>query len=479
VRALETFRQQTLDSFDWQWSHLPSGDFMPGDPWFDANAPRVQTNELCAIHSRWFAGKRVLDAGCGRGRWSRSFLELGAEVTAVDFSEAALARTAEVCANNPRLRTRRVDLLDIPPGIGDFDLVFSFGVLHHTGDTWRALENVARLVSPTGALVLYLYGANSWPEEETGRIERLRRELATLPFEDKIAELRRRFPGDDPHQLFDLLSPVISDRVALTDLRHRLAGLGFTSVDPTIAHTEVYVRATRESFPATELLPSIGPKSAFVAESVERWNVRRGAAFERSLRVALRDVMPRSPSLAAKTAIGASLPNGRLLDLSLPPDRLPAHTIDGERMHTWPEECPIGLHEQALRTKCDCVVFLGAALGACRFPERMLRSAWSMVRPGGILVVELAPSVIPSTRRTYLDRARDRFRPVPEKLKGLLQRRRQWSTGDALSALGGAVLLNPFGAEQARSVLASLGARQINITVSRPYVDLLTAKCPI
>ncbi|HSC32764.1 MAG TPA: hypothetical protein VLD17_13590, partial [Gemmatimonadaceae bacterium] len=83
VPSLERAREQTLASFDWQWSHLPSGDFMPGDVWFDANATRVLTDELCAIDPRWFAGKRVLDAGCGRGRWTRSLLELGAEVTAI------------------------------------------------------------------------------------------------------------------------------------------------------------------------------------------------------------------------------------------------------------------------------------------------------------------------------------------------------------------------------------------------------------
>ena len=471
-------REQTLASFDWQWSHLPSGDFMPGDPWFDANATRVLTNELCAIDPRWFTGKRVLDAGCGRGRWTRSFLELGAEVTAIDFSEGALARTAEICEHNPRLRTRRVDLLDVPSDIGDYDLVFSFGVLHHTGDTWRALENVARLVSPSGALVLYLYGAQSWSRAETDRIERLRLELATLPFEEKIPELRRRFPADDPHQLFDLLSPVINDRVTVADVSSRLSGLGFLSVDPTIAHTEVYVRAVRDSFPASQLLPPIGQNSTFVAESGERWDVRRGAAFESSLRTALRGVIPRSPSLTAVTKIRASVPNGVVLDLSLPPDRLPVQAIGECKSQLWLGDCPIGVDAQTATAEGDCVVFLGGALGACRFPERMLRRVWSMVKPGGLLAVELATSVIPSARRTYLDRVRDRSLTVPDKIKGLLERRRHWSTGDALSALGGASLLNPLSAERARDVLVSLGARQIEIASSRNHVNFLTAMCP-
>jgi len=61
-------RAQTLASFDWQWSHLPVGDFMPGDPRFDANATRVLASEMCGIAPEWLAGGRVLDAGCGRVR---------------------------------------------------------------------------------------------------------------------------------------------------------------------------------------------------------------------------------------------------------------------------------------------------------------------------------------------------------------------------------------------------------------------------
>src|SRR5438105_7504250 len=107
-------RAETLASFDWQWAHLCEGDFMPGDPWFDAHAQRMVSEELCAVRPSWFAGKHVLDAGCGQGRWARSLVELGAHVLAIDFSEAGLARTQAVCGGGPHIQTRRVDLLDIP-----------------------------------------------------------------------------------------------------------------------------------------------------------------------------------------------------------------------------------------------------------------------------------------------------------------------------------------------------------------------------
>src|SRR5688500_7303742 len=136
-------REQTLASFDWQWANLPAGDFMPGDPWFDANATRI-VEEMTGIRAQWFEGKTVLDAGCGLGRWSLAMLRMGARVTAVDYSEEGLARTAALCAEESfSLETLRVDLLNPPAELvaRRFDLVFSYGVLHHTGDTWTALDN--------------------------------------------------------------------------------------------------------------------------------------------------------------------------------------------------------------------------------------------------------------------------------------------------------------------------------------------------
>lgn len=476
--ALENRRQQTLASFDWQWSHLPSGDFMPGDAWFDANATRVLTDELCAIDPGWFSGKRVLDAGCGRGRWTRSLLELGAEVTAIDFSEAALARTAEICANDARLRTRRVDLLDIPADIGDFDLVFSFGVLHHTGDTWRALENVARLVRPSGALVLYLYGSGSWGPDEMERIDRLRFELAPLPFDDKIVELQRRFPGDDPHQLFDLLSPVINDRVAFPEVRDRLTALGFASVQSTIAHSEVYVRATRDAFEPQGLLPPVGANSSFLAESGDRGNVRRGITFETSLRRALRDVATRDHEPVVMNVIREAAGAGRVLDLSLPPDRLPAHAIDPRAVVSSFDDCPLDFEADGAAAKGDCVVFFGAAVGACRFPERMLRHAFALVRPGGSLVVEFPSSALSSAQRTVVDRIRDRSLTVPDKMRALLMRHPRWRSGEALAALGGARLLNPLSVERVREILSAAGAQNIAFSRCGPSFDLVTATSP-
>ncbi len=46
--------------------------------------------------------------------------------------------------------------------LGQYDIVYSWGVLHHTGDMWRALENVARAVAPGGVLFIAVYRDQGW-----------------------------------------------------------------------------------------------------------------------------------------------------------------------------------------------------------------------------------------------------------------------------------------------------------------------------
>ena len=475
-RARAGDREQTLASFDWQWAHLAAGDFMPGDPWFDQHASRILSEELCALRAEWFAGRRVLDAGCGQGRWTRALLDLGAAVTAVDYSEAGLRRTRELCGPTPHLTTRRVDLLAIPPELAEtkFDLVFSFGVLHHTGDTWRALENVAGLVDERGALVLYLYGARSWSREERERNESLRRSLAPLSFEAKIAELRSRFPHDDPHQLFDLLSPTINERVLIEDVAQRLRDLGFGSVTQTVESSEVYVRATRPGFPADALRPPVGSAATFAAEASRRWALRRGAGFESVVRSALQSV-PLRPLPDAVRRVLERLPGGaRVLDASMPPDRVEDRGRPDTPYTRW-RAGGVAAPDQPPDRHFDAVLWLGASHGTCGDPMAAVEALWGHLAPGGRLFLEVSPEGFPRARRSTIDRLVDRRATVPEKLARLLGRRPTWCVGEGLFALGSDALLHPHPVDRATELLRRLGADRIDVHASRPDAVLVTA----
>jgi SAM-dependent methyltransferase len=261
-------RRQTLASFDYQWGHLPEGDAMLSDPWFADHVDQIVAEELVGIDRRWFAGRAVLDAGCGAGRWTLGLLRLGCRVTAVDFSAHGLAaaraqmeRLAPDAVASGRLETVQADLLALPEQLASrrFDLVFSFGVLHHTGDTHGALASVAGLVAPDGVLFVYLYGRASAPAWARTMVNAIRFGLAPLPFSAKRAVLSRLLPSRDPHQAFDLLSPTINETLPRETVASWLQELGFGTVTTTLPHTDMFLRAARPSAEIPSLPPPTPP----------------------------------------------------------------------------------------------------------------------------------------------------------------------------------------------------------------------------
>lgn len=116
------------------------------------------------VAPRSLAGLRVLDAGCGGGRYARLLGERGAEVLGVDLS-SAVDKAASLCAGLPNVQIVQADLLDLPVAESAFDLVFSIGVLHHSPDPRRAFAEIARRVKPGGRLAVWLYRKNVAPQE--------------------------------------------------------------------------------------------------------------------------------------------------------------------------------------------------------------------------------------------------------------------------------------------------------------------------
>jgi SAM-dependent methyltransferase len=106
----------------------------------------------------WLRDKLVLDAGCGMGRFAEIAAAHGATVVALDFSFAIdVARTN--LASWPNVHFVQADLLTPPFSPATFDVVYSFGVLHHTSDTRAAFHALACLVKPGGILSMFVYAA--------------------------------------------------------------------------------------------------------------------------------------------------------------------------------------------------------------------------------------------------------------------------------------------------------------------------------
>lgn len=110
------------------------------------------------------AGKTVLDVGCGSGLHAFAALSMGAaSVTAVDIDENSVSTTHELLtrlAPNLNWSARVESVFDLSPTTtGTFDVVYSWGVLHHTGNMWRAIDKAASLVKPDGEFAVAIYNA--------------------------------------------------------------------------------------------------------------------------------------------------------------------------------------------------------------------------------------------------------------------------------------------------------------------------------
>jgi ubiquinone/menaquinone biosynthesis C-methylase UbiE len=107
-------------------------------------------------------GRAVLEVGPGSGFASQLFAEAGAQVTAVDLTDWAVETTrARLEAFGLEGNVLQADAERLPFDDASFDLVFSWGVIHHTTDLHQALRELVRVLRPGGRLVLMLYHRHS------------------------------------------------------------------------------------------------------------------------------------------------------------------------------------------------------------------------------------------------------------------------------------------------------------------------------
>ena len=123
------------------------------------------------LDTRDLSGQSFLDIGCGSGLHSLAALRLGAkEILAVDLDPDSVSTTQAVLGrfwNRPNKSVRHISVFDLDKTqVGEFDIVYSWGVLHHTGDMNRAIRAAAGFVRPGGRFAVALYGktpyCNMW-----------------------------------------------------------------------------------------------------------------------------------------------------------------------------------------------------------------------------------------------------------------------------------------------------------------------------
>jgi SAM-dependent methyltransferase len=160
MSTLQTHRQE-----------LQSGDrFAFGENWakylavIDEDRIRQAEQSLREmLETESLTNRRFLDIGSGSGLFSLAARRLGAKVHSFDYDPQSVACTQELKRRflpvDPDWTIEQGSVLDscFLDTLGQWDIVYSWGVLHHTGAMWDALRNVSMLVSENGLLFIALY----------------------------------------------------------------------------------------------------------------------------------------------------------------------------------------------------------------------------------------------------------------------------------------------------------------------------------
>jgi SAM-dependent methyltransferase len=144
-------------SFSYEWQRFRKTQL-------DSSTGRTDTRDRLQASLNFplehLAGKLVLDAGCGMGRFAEIVQRYGGTYVGLDYSFAVDAAYANAgCL--PDVHFIQADLFQPPLAEGTFDLVMSLGVLHHTPDPRRGFLNIARLVKRGGQLTVTVYDAGN------------------------------------------------------------------------------------------------------------------------------------------------------------------------------------------------------------------------------------------------------------------------------------------------------------------------------
>lgn len=197
----------------------------------DSTEELKESFERNGFDIEYLKGKNVLDMGCGSGRFTITLAKLGAShVTGVDLGDEGLEVARELAASEglKNVKFEKQSVLDLPYKDESFDFVFCKGVLHHTGNLNKGLDEYYRVLKRGGKGFLYLYGSGGlfWNSRR-----RMREVMQLIPIDYSIQVLDLIGMPARRTIFIDSWYVLIEEHVRSESLEGYLTKLGFSKIE--------------------------------------------------------------------------------------------------------------------------------------------------------------------------------------------------------------------------------------------------------
>lgn len=204
VRSLPRFvtSDNYAASFGFQWNRFPT---LQLDSVMGNNLSRKRFYD-CTRWPQELSGERILEVGCGAGRFTQIALETGAEVFSFDLSSAVDSAFANN-RNASRLYIFQASIYRLPLRKRLFDKIFCMGVLQHCPDPKQAFLSLVPFLRPGGTIVIDVYSKTGFPP----------------PLKYWVRPVTRRMP---PKALHSILSRLIPLAFEIKAFIHRAPAIG-------------------------------------------------------------------------------------------------------------------------------------------------------------------------------------------------------------------------------------------------------------
>ncbi len=195
VDSLENLKLNTIKKFGFEWTELASR-LGWDDPKYDMSHEEAVFKRKSLLTPGELKDKLVLDAGCGNGRYSYWAAQYGGKVIGVDLGRGV----ESACQNLKEIENANIvqtDIFNLPFKDGIFDVIFSIGVLMHTGNAKEATKSLVRHLKRDGTITIHLYHKGNFIYEINDFIIRKVTTKLSIPkqisFTNKMYKLARFF----------------------------------------------------------------------------------------------------------------------------------------------------------------------------------------------------------------------------------------------------------------------------------------------